>query len=38
MTITNTHLYAVIVLCLTMLAVSYDPREQPDGTVKEQAK
>jgi len=35
---TTNRLIAAIVLCLTFLAMTYDPREQPDGTVKEIAK
>ena len=38
MNITNSHLYAVLALLLTMLAVSEDPRERADGTLKEIAK
>lgn len=32
------HLMAVVVLLLAALAMTYDPREQADGTVKELAK
>ena len=34
MTITTRHLYAVLALCAALLAMTYDPREQADGTVK----
>lgn len=38
MTFNLRHLYAVLALCFTLLAVTYDPREQADGTVRELEK
>lgn len=39
MTIYNIHrfLFAIAVICLLGLAISHDPREQPDGSVSEVA-
>ena len=38
MTITTRHIYAVLALCAALLAMTYDPMECADGTVREQCK